>query len=126
MGIFGKKQQQVIEVVPLKRGTSIALVDVAPAFVEQARSNYPREPRVGHRVPVALMSDGRDIYVYADGQKVGRIDPNIAHLYLNEFGLLEARGQAGGTDALIKWEGSKSPHSVDLNWGVNAVDGGIL
>ena len=128
MGLFGstKRGPQQSTPHPLKQGTQIAIVDVNEEWVAWARAEKPREPRLGHRCGVALWAQGDDILVLAgNGGTVGRLSPRMADLYLPELLRLQKRGRIGTTDAFVKWEGSKSGHTVSLNWGERAVLGGI-
>ena len=126
MGIFGgsKQREAVVETVILKQGTQIPLTKVSPQFVERARREYPREPKIGHVVPVAVgLKQGR-ITVWFDGHPVAEMDPRCADWYMDEFQTLARRGKLGVTDAFVKWDGSKSPHALSLNWGKGAAYGG--
>ena len=127
MGLFSSKPKAPTGVPhPLKQGTQISMVDVDEQWVQWARSEKPKEPRMGHRCGVGLWAQGNDIFVLAgDGGTVGRMNPKMADLYLPELLRLQQRGRIGTTDAYVKWEGSKGAHSISLNWGQRAVGGGI-
>lgn len=127
MGLFNREPKLPTKMRELRQGTEIPLVDVDPGFVDWARSNKPREPRIGHVVKVRVDLVNQEIQVRAgDGSVVGRMDPKFVPLYIEEFNTLRSRGQYGVTDAHVKWDGSKSAHSLALNWGVGAFDGGVL
>ena len=102
---------------PLRWGTTVALTDVDEALVEQVRASEPRQPQVGHVVPVALQMDSKgDIWAYLTGGfPLGRLDPGMAGMYREQFRTLASRGQFGTTDAYVKWKGAKSSHAVALN-----------
>jgi hypothetical protein len=128
MGLFNRNKSvgAEVETYPLKQGTQIPLTNVSQAFIDRARREYPREPKIGHVVPVAVgLRQGR-ITVWFDGHAVAEMEPGPAEYYLPEFQTLAKRGKLGVTDAFVKWEGSKSPHALSLNWGRGAVGGGIL
>jgi hypothetical protein len=110
----------------LKQGTQIQMADVDPEFVERARANYPRKPQLGHVVPVAVGLAGGKIVVWFDGHQVAQMHPDAQPMYMDEFRTLTNRGQVGLTDAYIKAKDMKSAHSLALNWGRGAYDGGIL
>jgi hypothetical protein len=103
---------------PLVQGTRIALVDVDEALVAEIRESTPREPQVGHVVDVAMQLDSKgDIWAYLKGGfPLGRLDPDLAHLYKDQFRELNARNEFGTTQAQVKWDGAKSSHTVALNW----------
>lgn len=129
MGLFGTKMKHPLAGLTardLRQGTQIALVDVEPDFVEFVRSTKPRQPRLGHEAPIALVLQGSDVVAYYDDQRIGRMNPDFVPYYAEEFATLARRKQFGRTSVFIKWDGSKSPHTVGLNWGLGAVDGGIL
>jgi hypothetical protein len=129
VGLFGKskKQARVMQEVELRRGTQVAIVDLTPAFIAWARETFPREPKIGHVVPVQVALQGNDIVVIRDGARVGRMDPNMVDLYAEEFKKLAYFNVIGTTFANIKWDGSKSPHTLQLNYGTRAAfDGGII
>ena len=129
MGLFGraKTSSQTFETaVPLRQGTFIPLANVSDDFVEYARANYPREPKVGHLVPVLCGWQSGHIFVWHDGKQVAEMDSRSVSMYEPEFVSLAKAGKVGSTQAAIKWAGSKSPHSLALNWGAAAYDGGIL
>lgn len=127
MGLFSRKPRLGTTPRELRQGTTIPVVDVDPGFIEWARANKPREPRVGHVVRVRVDLVGPNIEVRAgDGSVVARMDPSMVDLYVGEFAKLRDRGQYGVTDMYVKWEGSKSRHALALNWGVGAFDGGVL
>lgn len=129
VGLFSSKRgPQESTPHPLQQGTQIPMVDVNEEWVAWARAEKPREPRLGHRCGVALWAQGEDILVLAgNGGTVGRMSPKMADLYIPELLRLQKRGRIGTTDAFVKWEGSKSPHAISLNYSENAVVfGGIL
>jgi len=127
MGLFGgKTKSREMNGLPLRQGTQIPLVDVDAQFVEQARQRYPKQSRIGHAAPVAVIAKGSDIHVLYEGHAVARMTPDMARVYLPEFQRLHARGYIGLTDAWVKPAGAKSPHALALNWGQNAYDGGIV
>jgi hypothetical protein len=129
MGIFGRKQRHPLaglDAYDLKQGTTIALVDVEPAFIDYARANRPKKPRLGHESPIALVLSGDDVVAYYDDLRVGRMDPSMVGLYRSEFDQLARAKRFGRTVIYVKPEGAKSPHAVALNWGVGAFEGGIL
>ena len=101
----------------MRWGTTVALTDVDEALVEQVRASEPRQPQVGHVVPVALQMDSKgDIWAYLTGGfPLGRLDPGMAGMYREQFRTLASRGQFGTTDAYVKWKGAKSSHAVALN-----------
>lgn len=127
MGFFGTKTRLASKPRQLRLGTEIPMVDVEPGWVEWARSEKPKTPRVGHVVTVRVDLVGDAVEVRAGGGGVvGRMDPKCVGWYLDEFRTMQTRGEYGVTEAYVKWDGSKSPHAIGLNWGVGAVDGGIL
>lgn len=139
MGIFGKKKAaQQSSAVPynplhnrqphtLRQGTSIAMVNVPTEVISWARTNFPRVPKFGHEFQVELTTQKNDILVTYQGQYIGMIDPKFNKYYWRDINGLTIMGQYGVTTAAIKWNGSKSPHCVFLNWGSGAAfDGGIL
>ena len=129
VGIFGRAKtasELVVTSVPLRQGTFIALANVNGDFVEWARANYPREPKLGHRVPVLCGWQSGGVVVWHDGKQVAEMDARFVPAYESEFLLLAKQGKVGSTEAAIKWAGSKSPHGLCLNWGAGAYDGGIL
>lgn len=129
MGLFGKKVKHPLDGLQardLKQGTTVALVDVDPTFIDYARENRPKVPRLGHEAPIALVLQGADVVAYYDDLKVGRMDPRMVDLYRAEFTQLTRARMYGRTMIYIKPASAKSPHAVALNWGVGAVDGGIL
>ena len=108
----------------LKQGTQIPLINVSQHFIDRARSEYPRQPKIGHVVPVAVgLKQGR-ITIWFDGHPVAEMDLRCADWYMREFQTLANRGKLGWTDAYIKPEGWKSPHALALNWGKGAAHGG--
>lgn len=126
MGLFGgsKQRETVMDTVVLKQGTQIPLTNVSPDFIQRARRDYPRQPKIGHVVPVAVgLKQGR-ITVWFDGHPVAEMGQRESAWYMDEFQALARRGKLGLTDAYIKWEGSKSPHALALNYGKNAAFGG--
>jgi hypothetical protein len=128
MGIFRKQAKQAaVEAVELRQGTQIPIVDVAPNFVEFVRTTVKRQPHVGHPVPVQVGIKGKDIAVYYGGERVARMEPAMVDLYVDEFRQLARLNRIGSTLANIKWDGAKTPHSLNLNYGTRAAfDGGIL
>lgn len=129
MGLFKSKARhplEGLEAYDLREGTQVPLANVEPGFVEFIRSTRERQPRIGHEAPIALVLRGADVVAYWDDQVVGRMDPAMVGNYRDEFATLEKRKKFGRTVVFIKPEGAKSPHSVSLNWGLGAVDGGIL
>lgn len=130
MGLFRSKTKtataQAMPVHQLQRGTQIALVDVDEAWAEQVRSTYPKQPRLGHEAPVLVGLQGKDIAVFSDGRRVARMRPDMVELYLGEFQLLQRLKRIGSTVAFIRPAGAKTPHALNLNWGVRANDGGVL
>ena len=126
MGLFSSKPKVPTGIPrPLKQGTQIPMVDVDKDWVDWARANRPREPKIGHVIGVALWAQGQEILVLGgNGGTAGRIDPRIADLYIPELIRIQARGYIGTTDAFVKWEGSKTPHAVCLNWSERAASGG--
>jgi hypothetical protein len=127
MGLFGNKRKtQTMRVVPLRRGTRVPIVNVEQSFIDQARAETAPMPRQGHVVPVHVGLAGKDIAVYYKGQRVAVMDPGAVDLYIDEFQRLSALRIVGSTDAHITPAKLKSPHSIDLNWGVRANDGGVI
>jgi hypothetical protein len=127
MGLFGsKKKTQTMRVVPLRRGTRVPIVNVEQSFIDQARAETAPMPRQGHVVPVHVGLAGKDIAVYYKGQRVAVMEPGAVDLYIDEFQRLSALRIVGSTDAHITPAKLKSPHSIDLNWGVRANDGGVI
>ena len=129
MGLFsGKANPMKARSYPLKQGTQIPMVDVSDEWVAWARAEKPRQPKIGHVVGVALWVSGQDILVLAGaGGTAGRMDPRMTDLYIPELLRIQTRGWIGTTDAFVKWEGSKSPHAISLNYSENAAAfGGIL
>lgn len=129
MGIFSKRPQHPLAGLTardLRRGTTIGLVNVEPDFVTYARENGTRVPRMGHEAPIALVLEGNRVLAYYDADLVGEINPDYVPWYVDEFRTLQSRKQFGRTVIYVKPEGAKSPHSVALNWGTGAFDGGIL
>jgi len=129
MGLFNRKPAHPLaglQARDLRQGTTIALVDVDQGFVDYARENRPKVPRLGHEAPIALVLQGSDVIAYYDDLKVGRMDPSMVDLYRAEFAQLARARMFGRTVAYIKPAGAKSPHAVALNWGQGAIDGGIL
>lgn len=118
------KEQQVIS---LRQGTQIPMVDVDPEFVEQARATFPKKPKMGHYVPVRVGLEGSEIVARYEGKVIGRMDPQMKDLYIGEFQTLHKMNRVGRTNAIIKPEEFKTPHALSLNYGVRAiVDGGII
>jgi len=129
VGLFSSKPDPMrARSYPLKQGTQIPMVDVSDEWVAWARAEKPRQPKIGHVVGVALWVSGQDILVLAGtGGTAGRMTPRLADLYIPELLRLQKRGCIGTTDAFVKWEGSKSPHAISLNYSENAAAfGGIL
>lgn len=127
MGLFRRKQQtQTMRVVPLRRGTRIPIVNVEQAFIDEARTQTQAIPRQGHVMPVHVGLAGKDIAIYHRGKRVAIMDKDAVDLYLGEFQRLSALKIIGATDAHITPAKLKSPHSIDLNWGVGANDGGVI
>lgn len=129
MGLFSKKTAHPLNGLKpyqLKQGTQIPLVDVEPGFVEYVREAKPRQPRLGHEAPIALVyRDGR-VLAYYDDALIGEMKPEMVSLYADEFATLASRKQFGSTTVFIKPTGAKSAHSISLNWGRGAYGGGIL
>lgn len=126
MGLFNRNKSvgAEVETYPLKQGTQIPLANVSSEFIARARRDYPRQPKIGHVVPVAVgLKQGR-ITVWFDGHPVAEMGQRESAWYMDEFQALARRGKLGLTDAYIKWEGSKSPHALALNYGKNAAFGG--
>jgi hypothetical protein len=127
MGWFSSKpQKQTMRVVPLRRGTRIPIVNVEQAFIDEARVETAPMPRQGHVVPVHVGLAGKEIAVYYKGKRVAVMDPGAVDLYIDEFKRLSSLGIIGSTDAHITPVKLKSPHSINLNWGVRAHDGGVI
>lgn len=110
----------------LKQGTTVAIDNPDPQFIERARSATPKQPRIGHVIRIALWADKGHVLVVADGQVVGTMRADLASLYLPELRWIQAQGKYGVTDAYVKPEGAKSPHVIAINWSVQAADGGIV
>lgn len=128
MGWFTRTRSPLAGLRPyeLRRGTLIALVNVEPDFVEHIRETKPKQPRVGHEAPIALVKSGARILAYYDDQLVGEMDPEFVKFYAEEFDTLARRRHYGLTSIYIKPAKAKSPHAVGLNWGVGGYDGGVL
>jgi hypothetical protein len=128
MGLFRSKPKAAptMQVHELRQGTQIALVDVDEAWAEQVRNTYPKQPRLGHEAPVLVGLQGKDIAVFSNGRRVARMRPDMVELYLGEFQLLQRLNRIGSTVAFIRPAGAKTPHALNLNWGVRANDGGVL
>ena len=128
MGWFSSKPKAApsMAVHELRQGTQIPMVDVDQAWVAQVQAAYPKQPRIGHEVPVLVGLNGKDIAVYSAGRQVGRMKPDMVEMYLGEFQLLARLRRLGSTVAFIKPVGAKTPHALSLNWGVRANDGGVL
>lgn len=130
MGLFGKKKQahplEGLTAYELQRGTQVPLVDVEPGFVEYVRSAKPRQPRIGHEAPIALVYRDGQVLAYYDDALVGRMADKWPPMYADEFAVLTRRRQFGATSVYIKPEGAKSPHTVAINWDEGCRDGGIL
>lgn len=129
MGLFGKKTAHPLSgltAYKLKEGTQIPLINVEPGFVEYVRGAKPRQPRLGHEAPIALVyQDGR-VLAYYDDALIGEMKPEMVSLYADEFATLASRKKFGSTSVFIKPTGAKSEHSISLNWGRGAYGGGIL
>jgi hypothetical protein len=129
MGLFSKKPKHPLAGLTarkLKEGTTIPLVNVEPGFVDYVRGAKPKQPRLGHEAPIALVKAGNRVLAYYDDALVGEMDPDCVPWYADEFDALARRNQFGATSVFIKPAGAKSPHCVCLNWGVGAFGGGIL
>lgn len=129
MGLFHQKPKHPLaglEPYDVRRGTQVALVNVEPSFVEHVRENGVKKPRIGMEAPIAIIASGDRILAYSDDQLIGEMDPDMASLYIDEMRALSQRGMFGRTVVYIKPEGFKSAHALALNWGVRAVDGGII
>ena len=106
-------------------GTQIPMVEVSEDFITYGRT-CDKLPRYGHAVPVRLYASGGEILVIHDGQPVAKMKPDLVHNYADDLKTLQRRGEIGTCNAYIKPKGSKAPHALGLNWGRNAIDGGIL
>lgn len=129
MGLFKAKTRHPLAGLTartLKQGTQIPLIEVEPDFIDFVRQTKPRQPKLGHEAPIALVAQGSDVIAYYDDHRIGRMDPRAASYYADEFATLTRRKQFGATTVFIKPEGAKSPHAISLNWGRGAVGGGIL
>jgi hypothetical protein len=127
MGWFGSKPKKTsLKVIELRQGTQIPMEQVDETFIQYARDNAERVPSIGHVVPVYVGVNGNTIAVYHEGKKIGQMQQSMYANYADEFKRLQLLGCIGKTDAYVKWQGSKSPHSLALNWGVRANDGGVL
>jgi hypothetical protein len=128
MGLFGKKPKaSSLEPRKLRQGTQVAMVDVDSEFVEYARTHVGKTPKLGHIMRVFVQADKDNILVIHNSKVVGKMRPEMVRNYIGEVRALVGMGQIGWTEAAIKWEGSKSPHALLLNWGSGAADdGGIL
>jgi hypothetical protein len=127
MGLFGNKTKASnLEPRKLRQGTEVAMVDVDSEFVKYARTNVGKTPKLGHIMRVFVQAEKDNILVIHNSKVVGKMKPDMVRNYIGEVRALIGMGQIGWTEAAIKWEGSKSPHSLLLNWGSGAADGGIL
>jgi hypothetical protein len=128
MGWFSSKPKAAptLPVHELQQGTQIPMVDVDPAWVAEVQATYPKNPRVGHEAPVLVALRGQDIAVFSGGKQVGRMKPDMVELYVGEFQLLAKLKRIGSTVAYVKPVGSTSAHTLGLNYGVRAQDGGVL
>jgi hypothetical protein len=116
-----------MQVISLRQGTQIPLVDVDPEFVEQARVTFPKKPKMGHYVPVHVGLESGEIVARYQGKVIGRMDPKMKDLYIGEFETLNKMNRVGRTNVIVKPEEFKTPHALSLNYGVRAiVDGGII
>lgn len=99
----------------LNRGAGLDLVDIDDELVASIRASTERQKSVGHVVEVHVAMDPKgDIWVRYDGVALGRIDPELAGMYRAQFRTLSSRGEYGVTVAHVKWDGSKSNHTVNL------------
>ena len=129
MGWFGTKTRHPLaglEPYDVRRGTQIPMVNVEPGFVQFIRETKEPKPRTGLESPIALIASGGRILAYYDDQLIGEMDPAMVPLYIDDMNTLARRKKFGRTVAYIKPEGFKTPHSLALNWGSGAVDGGLL
>lgn len=129
MGWFSSKPKAApsMAVHELRQGTQIPLVDVDQAWVAEVQAAYPKQPRIGHEVPVLVGLSGKDIAVYSGGRQVARMKPDMVELYAGEFQQLARMKRLGSTVAFVKPVGAKSAHAISLNYGVRAAhDGGVL
>lgn len=85
------------------RGGSMVPFVADDAWADGVRASVEKRPRVGHEVEVALKRD-RDgvVWVFGDGQPVGKLDAEAARDYESAFKALERTGRHGVVDARVE------------------------